>query len=201
MSAHGSTVRRNRVRDARRGLQRVVVSVVFATAFAADALSQGQCQTNGPDVCSTQANNTNAISLTITRATRLEFSATSVALQAATAAAFDTTYGTTSGFTLTVKSNQGWNVTTRVTAGTWTAAVLGGSGATPRANKPASDLLWATSGGGPFTPFTTTAVQLQASGSATAGVVIPMNFRVLYSWTLDTPGIYTIPIQFTITAP
>ncbi|HKS06297.1 MAG TPA: hypothetical protein VJR92_08305 [Gemmatimonadaceae bacterium] len=184
--------------------QRVFLAASVAALWAAAAASargQGQCQTNGAESCTTQSNNTNSVSLTITRATRLELSATNISLLNATAGAFDSTFATTSGLTLTVKSNQGWSVTTRVTTGSWVGTPLGGSGATPRANKPDADLLWAINPGGPFTPYSTTDVQLQASGGATAGTVIPLSFRVLYSWVLDTPGVYTIPIQFTITAP
>jgi hypothetical protein len=179
----------------------VLLMAVLAGPGGARVYGQGQCATSGAATCTTPNNNTHAISLTITRATRLVLSTTSITLLAATAGAFDTTFGTTVGPTLTVKSNQGWNVTTRVTQATWTGAVLGGSGATPRANKPASDLLWGTSVAGPFTAYTTVPVQIQASGAATAGTVIPLFFRVVYAWSLDTPGIYTIPIQFTITAP
>jgi hypothetical protein len=163
--------------------------------------AQGQCQANGADSCTTQSNNTNSISLTITRATRLELSATNIALTNATAGAFDSTFGTTAGLTLTVKSNQGWTVTTRATTGVWVDTPLGGSGSTPRPDKPASDLLWSTGPSGPFTPYSTSDTQVDVGGSATAGTAIPLTFRVLYSWTLDTPGVYTIPIQFTITAP
>ena len=176
-------------------------AIAFFVAAPGSARAQGQCQTTGGDVCQTQANNQNSISLTITRATRLELSSTNIALLAATAGAFDTTFGETAGFTLTVKSNQSWAVTTRVTSGSWIATPLGGSGATPRANKPAADLSWATSSGGSFTPYSTTDTQLQASGAATPGTVIPLFFRVQYAWTLDTPGVYTIPIQFTVIAP
>jgi hypothetical protein len=186
---------------------RVLLGLAMSLAlpgFASSAAgAQGTCTTSGAAACTapTPSNNTQAIELTITRAVRLSLSSTNIALLAATAGAFDTTYGTTTGPTLTVKANQGWNVTTRVTSASWAAAVLGGSGATPRANKPAADLLWATSAAGPFTAYSTTNVQMQSSTSATAGTVLALYFRVNYSWVMDTPGLYSIPVQFTITAP
>jgi hypothetical protein len=158
--------------------------------------AQGSCTYNGfGGNCVLGDNATYAINLTITRAVRLALSTSNIALNPPMPDDYDAGFGYTAGPVLTVKSNSTWSLSIRVTQGTWTA-----SPAPARANKPASELRWATSAAGPYSNFSTTAATVQ-SGPASAGTVIPLHLRVAYAWLLDTPGSYSLPVQVTITSP
>lgn len=178
----------------RRGLLGVASLLLFHTPALA---AQGTCTVGGRTGgnCTIGGTATHAITLTISRAVRLELSASSVDLAAATGAQFDAGFGQTAGPTLTVKSNAPWALSVRATQATWTA-----SGGTARLAKPSSDLLAANSPLGPFLALSTTPVTL-ASGAVGTSTVLPLTFRVAYAWLLDTPGDYSIPIQLTITSP
>ncbi len=159
--------------------------------------AQGSCTYNGTNGNCTVGNTaTYSINLTITTAVRLALSTAGVALDPPGAAEFDAGFGTTVGPTLTVKANRSWTLTIRSTQALWTA-----SPPPARANKPSTELRVGLSAGGPFTNLTTTAFTLQTGGAATAGTVLPLYFRVVYSWLLDTPGTYSLPLQLTLTAP
>jgi hypothetical protein len=160
------------------------------------AEAQGSCTRTGNGNCTIGNNATYAINLTITRAVRMALSTTGIALDAPTANEFDATFGQTTGPTLTVKSNSAWTVSTRVTQATWSASLPPAWAA-----KPAANLQWSRLGTPlSFTDFTTINATV-LTGTATAGTVIQLYFRVKYSWLTDTPGTYSIPVQFTITSP
>lgn len=160
--------------------------------------AQGTCtvgsRTGGN--CTIGGTATHAITITISRAVRLELSASSIPLAAATGADFDAGFGQTAGPTLTVKSNAPWALSVRATQATWTEA-----GPTARVGKPSTDFLAGSSPLGPFMALTTSPVTLASGAVGTSGTVLPLTFRVAYAWLLDTPGSYSIPIQLTITSP
>lgn len=176
----------------------LLASAIIALMLAPAMLrAQGSCTYgafNGS--CQLGDNTTYAINITVTRAVRLALSATSIALDAPMPADFDAGFGQTAGPQLTVKSNSTWSISIRSTQATWTA-----SGPSARANKPTSDLRWATNPAGPFTNLSTTATTMQVSAAPSAGTVVPLHFRVAYAWTLDTPGTYSLPVQVTVTSP
>lgn len=175
-----------------------VLMAVVSAAFPLALRAQGSCDYNGTGGSCTLGGTDAiyAINLTISRAVRVALSSSSIALDAPVSDDFDAGFGQTVGPTLTVRSNSAWSVSARVTQVQWTA-----SPAPARANKPASDLQWSRFASGPFTDFTTSNVTVENGAIATAGTVVPLYFRVRYDWLLDTPGDYSIPVQFTITAP
>jgi hypothetical protein len=69
-----------------------------------------------------------------------------------------------------------------------------------RVDKPAGDLGWGLSPGGPFTAMTTTATTV-VSGTRTAGTSTPIYFSVALSYALDTPGNYSLPLLFSLISP
>src|SRR5207247_1838280 len=69
-----------------------------------------------------------------------------------------------------------------------------------RRNRPAADLQWGTAVGGPFAAWSVTPATAK-SGSATAGTPTSIFFQTMYSWGLDTPGAYSLPVVFTLLAP
>lgn len=176
---------------------RTLLALMLLAALGRAAGAQGQCQEKADGDCAVGGkNSTFAAFITVTTAVRMSLSSAAVALNAPGGAEFEAGFGQTTGPSLTMRANQSWTVTIRAAQATWTA-----SAPPARANKPASDLRWGTSGAGPFTGLTTTAVSLATGPTATAGTVIPLYFRVMYAWTLDTPGTYSLPLQLTITAP
>jgi hypothetical protein len=98
-----------------------------------------------------------------------------------------------------VSANASWTLSLRAVAATWTATNTS-PGAPARVSKPAGDLKWSKLSTGPFTALTTSDVTL-FSGTATASSATTLYFQTLYSWTLDTPGNYSMAIVLTLTSP
>jgi hypothetical protein len=126
-------------------------------------------------------------------------SAGSTALTAPTPADFDAGLNATTGPTLTVSANASWTLSVRAAAASWTATNTS-PGAPARTTKPAADLKWSTASNGSFVSLTTSDVNL-ITGSATATDATTLYFQTLYSWTLDTPGNYSMSIVLTLTSP
>lgn len=181
-----------------RGLGGVVLATVLAatSGLVRPLASQGNCNVpNGNGNCVIADNATQSATITITRAVRLSLANSGVALELPTPADFDAGFGQTVGPALTIKANTGWNIAIRSLQASWSA-----TGPDARAGKPRSDLQWGISPAGPFTDVTATDVTMQ-TGAATAGTFTTLYWRVKYSWLLDTPGSYTLPLQLTLTAP
>lgn len=172
-------------------------ALILLLAFASALQAQSNCTSN-PAPCST-ASGTLLINFTIGRALQLTVTPTSTSLTTPTPAHYDAGFAATTGPTTSIRSNAAWTLAISASASTWTAVSTQTEPA--RANKPAGDLTWSTSSGGPFVALSTTPVTV-ASGSATAGATAASLFyRTLYSWALDTPGDYSLQIVFTLTAP
>jgi hypothetical protein len=137
--------------------------------------------------------------MTAGRVVQLQMSAGSTALTAPTPADFDAGFNATTGPTLTVSANAPWTLSLRAVAATWTATNTS-PGAPARTTKPAADLKWSTASNGSFSALTTSDANL-VTGSATASNATTLYFQTLYSWTLDTPGNYSMSIVLTLTSP
>jgi hypothetical protein len=172
-----------------------VVSLVFL-ALSVPTIGEAQCQISAAPGSCTQPG---SVSLTTVRVVRLQVDAGSTSLTAPTPADFDAGFNSTTGPTLTVSANAPWMLQVRSSTAFWTAANTS-PGAPARTNKPAADLKWGTSAGGPFSPLSMTDVSL-VSGVATAGSATTLYFQTLYSWTNDTPGNYSLTVVLTLTAP
>ncbi len=138
-------------------------------------------------------------SLTVPDVMQLTLTTTSTALTPPVAADYDAGYVANAGPTATVKSNRPWRLQVSAGAATWTASNTQ-PGVNARASKPAADLEWGTSAGGPFAPLSVTPATAQ-SGSATAGTPASFIFHTAYGWGLDTPGAYSLAVVFTLVAP
>jgi hypothetical protein len=172
----------------RTGLFRCALLATIALARPAAAQN---CQYTGTDgSCSINLTS----SLTVARLLRLTISDTSTAAPAPTEVDYDLGYQQFAPLNATVKTNGTWSLGIRATAATWTAS--GGA----RANKPAGDLQRATAGGGPYTAVTTTNTTM-VSGTAGAANLVTMFYRILWSYTVDTPGTYRLTVIYTLTAP
>lgn len=173
----------------------LTLAFFLAVAGTGDLAAQGNCRFNGVGTCIITGDAASSVSIVVSRAVVMSLGTAGIALDAPSPSAFDAGFGETVGPTLTIKANTNWALTARVTQALWTA-----SGPSARADKPGSDLQWGLFAGGTFTDFSTTDATVQV-GTATAGIDVPLHFRVKYAWLLDTPGAYSIPVQLTITAP
>lgn len=172
-----------------------VIATLIGLSMAALPAS-AQCTASGaPASCGVPG----SVSMTAGRVVQLQMSAGSTALTAPTPAAFDAGFNATTGPTLTVSANAPWMLSLRAVASTWTATNTS-PGAPARTTKPAADLTWSTASTGSFTSLTTSDVNL-VTGSATASSATTLYFQTLYSWTLDTPGNYSMSIVLTLTSP
>jgi hypothetical protein len=136
-----------------------------------------------------------AASLTLPTIIRLTLDDTTTDLTTPTEAIYDAGSVVTSGPVATIKTNANWTLSVRATSAVWTA-----TGAQARLSKPASDLAWGTSPGGPFTALTTSDATV-ASGTRGASNVTTIHYRTAWDLGLDGPGNYSLTMVFTATAP
>ena len=167
--------------------------VLAAAVLLARPASAQLCNVSGAGPVSCTVSTTT--SLTIPVILRMTVGSSSTSFGTLTSTDYDNGFKTVAGPTVTIKANQGWRTQISSAATLWTAS---GSGA--RANKPSTDLLWGTSAGGSFTALSATATQI-GSGSGTGGTVVPLFFKSLWSYSLDTPGNYSIVVTFTLASP
>jgi hypothetical protein len=168
----------------------LLAALIATIALARSAVAQNCSYTGTNGSCSINLTS----SLTVNRLLRLTINDTSTAAPAPTEADYDLGYQQFAPLTATVKTNGTWSLGIRATAATFTAS--GGA----RANKPAADLQRATAAGGPYAAVTTTNTTL-TSGTAGAANVVNLFYRILWSYTVDTPGTYRITVVYTLTAP
>lgn len=177
------------------GLGVTLVTLLIATA-ALPGAAGAQCNASGAGGTCNQAG---SVSMTAGRVIRLQMTAASTPLTPPTPTDFDAGFNATTGPTLTISSNAAWTLHIRSAAIFWTATNTS-PGAPARTTKPAADLKWGTASGGPFSALTTTDVNL-VTGVATASSVTNLFFQTNYSWTLDTPGNYSLAVVLTLTSP
>lgn len=176
----------------------LAMAVAATTGLLARPASSQTCTASGRGASSCGMGGL-MISFSVAKAAHLTVSPAGTALTTPTSAHYDLGYAATTGPSLTVRSNTPWSLAISAATTTWNASDIQSEPA--RTNKPAADLLWSQSSGGPFTPLSTTPVTLAGGGASTSGTVIPLFYRTLYGWGLDTPGDYALGIVFTLTAP
>lgn len=195
MSRRAAPVQRLSVRSQSLARGLALLLVLGAVVGPARLSAQGSCFVNNQATCTAGGDAANAITVTITVATRLSVPLTTVSVPGPTAANYEVGFGAAVNVPLTVSSNSSWAISLSVANPLWTATP-----GTARQNKPAADLQWATASAGPFTDATTTPVSVFA-GAPVGGGVSPLFLRARFEWAVDTPGNYEIPVQLTITAP
>jgi hypothetical protein len=169
--------------------------VVLLLLHAADTAAQSCTTATTPaDLNATCAVNTTA-SITLRRVVRLAATPATAVLPTPTVSEFEQGFQQVLAHLVEVRANAGWQLRVSTTATVFTAA--GGA----RPNKPAADLLWAPDPlPASFQPLSTTP-GLLASGTATAATTITLHYRMLWSWALDSPGTYSIPVRLTVSSP
>jgi hypothetical protein len=153
----------------------------------------------GSGTCNTSGNAT----ATIPRVVRMTTSQPTTPLTTPTAANYDAGFVQTTGPLLSMQSNAGHSVLVRSTAATFTATGGIPGPDAPRAAKPVADLRVDTTAAFPnnWAMATTNRTVRTRPTAALAPVTVQLFFRLLLSWTLDTPGTYTIPVVITLTSP
>jgi hypothetical protein len=175
-----------------------VLGAVLALGMAEQATAQTSCISTFPAPCSTTGTSL-GVTINISRAVLVTLSPGSTTLAPPTVADYNAGYAATTGPTATVKANTAWTLSISSATATWSAVDTQTEPA--RVGKPASDLLWSATAGGTFVGLTTTPVQISAGTLTGTGTPVTLFYRANYAWTLDTPGNYTLPVVFTLTAP
>lgn len=135
----------------------------------------------------------NTVSSAVPFVARMTLSSATTTLTAPQAADFGTTAGvlTPSALTLTVNANAAYKITAQAAQ----ANFSGGS-----TNKPAGDLTYNVNGSSTYLTLDV-ASTLISTTAATAATVYTIGYKTLYNWTVDTPGTYTLPLNYTLTSP
>ena len=170
-------------------------AMLLFTTVAAPAAAQ-TCQTTG--AAATCSVNTTT-SLTVPTILRLTIGSGTTAFGTISAAAYDLGTAEVPGPSVVVKANQPWRVQLSSTATFWTAVNTDPLNPA-RTTKPLADLRWGPAVGGSFTPVSGTASQIGAGGP-TGGTTVPLAFQSAWSYSLDTPGNYSVSITFTLLSP
>ena len=172
--------------------------LLLLTALPSALHAQASCQSSGNNSsCSTTVGALQVI-LNIGTAYQLTLSSTQTDLPAPSVADYNTGYTQATGPSATIRSNAPWALSISALNSTWTASSTQTEPA--RGNKPASDLMWATSPNGTYTNLSTSPVRV-AGGDPTAGTTVQLYYRTLYQWQVDTPGNYALQVVFTISSP
>lgn len=173
----------------------LLAAMVLGTAAGA---SQANAQCSGQNNCNT----TNTASVSVGNLVKLGMTSAATTLTAPTADDIDAglTVGPDAGPTFTIKANRSWQLKIKSgNAANWTFTGVGAG------VKPISDLLWATSSAGSYSAITAADVTFTSGASSTNGATAVPYFKT--QWTADftsasnLPGVYSLPIVFTLSAP
>jgi hypothetical protein len=173
----------------------LMAAMVFGTAIGA-VQANAQCSGNAGS-----CNTTNTASATVNALVKLGMSAASTSLSSPTADQIEAgALIADAGPTFTIKANRSWTLNVKTTnPATWTY-VGSFAGA-----KPISDLLWSNAVGGTFAGIGTSDALFLSGASATNGTAAQAFFRTLwaagFTQPSNAPGVYSLPVVFTLSAP
>lgn len=180
-----------------RTIQFQLAAFVATLALAAAANAQATCLVTGAaGSCTTTATTS---TITVPTILRMTIGSGTTSFGTISAATYNTGSTDVAGPSVVVKANQAWRVQISSSATFWTAVNTDGLNPA-RTTKPRADLLWGPAIGGSFTAMSGTGAQI-GSGTRTGGTTIPLAFRSLWNYTLDTPGNYSLSVTFTLLSP
>jgi hypothetical protein len=178
-----------------KGSRYIVAAMIVGSALSAIPAA-AQC--SGSDSCST----TNTASVTVGALVNLEMSATTTSLTSPVVADLATGYVADVGPTFVVHANQDWTMSIKGAASNPTNWTYVGS---KSGVKPIGDLTWATDAGGSFAALTSSNATVTSSASSTDNTGVSLFFRTVYSSDYSSannrPGVYSLPVVFTLSAP
>lgn len=171
---------------------RIMAAAAVCLTFASTAQAQTQCTSAAKFVTVDACTALNTVDVTVGYVARLTLTSATTGLTAPTAINFGDVAGVTNSnaLSLDVKANANWAITASAASANWTG---GGN------NKPAGDLKVATNQVA-STQLTTAGIAV-GSGSAHAGTTLQISYNVIYGWTIDIPGSYSLGINYTLTSP
>lgn len=175
---------------------RYLLAAMVLGTFIGASQANAQCSGNAGS-CFT----TNTASVTVGALVKLGMSGTTTTLTPPTADAVD--LGTAvddAGPTFTIKSNRSW--TLNIKSGRAQFWDFNGAAGTA---KPIADLTWSATNGSGYAAILATDALLKSGASATVNGAASVFFRTLYTGGLadpgNAPGIYSLPVVFTLSAP
>ena len=173
---------------------RIIAVAAVMLLSAGTAGAQVNCTGTALGIAAGTCLVTNTVTTTVPYVARLTLSSAATTLTAPTAADFNTVAGvnTAAAVTLDVKSNSSYTVT----ASAATANFSGGS-----TLKPASSLSFTKDAFATSTALSVAGSALGTGAAATAGTLYTIGYKTRYDWLQDTPGTYTLAINYTLTAP
>lgn len=168
----------------------LLVSLIGAAKSSAQCTSTtGRCSTNSP------------ASVTIGSLVELGMSSATTTLTAPTADQIDVGAVIADvGPAFTIKANRSWTLNIKSgNASSWT--YTGSNGGV----KPITDLSWSKAVAGPYVAITSAGAVFTSGATATAGTAAAAFFRTNYpagfTNAANAPGVYSLPVVFTLTAP
>lgn len=179
---------------------------MFATRYllAATVLGSALCVSQANAQCSGNAGGcltVNTASATVNALVKLGMSGTTSSLSSPTADQVEV--GATladAGPTFTVKANRSWTLNIRTSNPTnWTyVGTLGGT-------KPISDLTWSNAAAGTYVGISTSDALFLSGAAATNGTAAQAFFKTVwaagFTQPSNAPGVYSLPIVFSLSAP
>ena len=155
-------------------------------------------QCSGDDSCST----TNTASVTVGALVKLEMSAVTTSLTAPAVADLAAGFVADVGPTFVVHANQDWTMSIKAAASHPTNWSYTG---TKSGVKPIGDLTWADAVDGTFVALTASNAEVASSASSTDDTAVSLFFQTVYSSDYlsanNRPGLYSLPVVFTLSAP
>jgi hypothetical protein len=168
----------------------IVGSALVTTPAAA------QC--SGSDSCST----TNTASVTVGALVNLEMSSATTSLSAPLVADLAAGFKADVGPTFVVHANQDWTMSIKAHASNPTNWSYVG---TKSGVKPIGDLTWSVASNGTFAALTGANATVASGASATDNTAVALFFETIYSSDYSAannrPGVYSLPVVFTLSAP
>jgi hypothetical protein len=179
-----------------KGTRFALAAMVLGTALGASQ-AKAQLSCGGTTSC----NLTNTASVTIPTLVSLSMGSATTALTTPTAAQVEA--GTpidNPGPTFTVKANRAWTLNINsARAAFWDFNAVAGTA------KPISDLGWSLTSGSGYAAITSGLSPVSSGAATNGGTPLPVYFRTNYSTDFtaasNAPGIYSLPIVFTLSAP
>lgn len=173
----------------------IVAAMIVGSAIVAIPAA-AQC--SGSDSCST----TNTASVTVGALVNLEMSATTTSLTAPLVADLAAGFVADVGPTFVVHANQDWTLSIKAAASNPTNWSYTG---TKSGVKPIGDLTWSDADNGTFAPLTGTNAELASGATSTDDTAVSLFFQTVYSSDYSSannrPGVYSLPVVFTLSAP
>lgn len=177
------------------GSRYIVAAMIVGSALGAIPAA-AQC--SGSDSCST----TNTASVTVGALVNLEMSATTTSLTSPVVADLAAGFKADVGPTFVVHANQDWTMAVKAAASNPTNWSYVG---TKSGVKPIGDLKWAVASNGTFAALTGINATVASSASSTDNTAVSLFFQTVYSSDYSSannrPGVYSLPVVFTLSAP